>query len=191
MESRSLELLQPLPYSPEAVAHGCTCPSKSEADFGWIIDRTCPLPGDDARARCQAEWREQCRNEFPDVLTTPRNTRTIFNQFRSYSLKLNSKDRLPDLLGVMENMPGPMFWKAMIHTWSVCEDTWQYQDRLLVLLRQHAETAPARIRNALLYDELDDLIVFRGCSRQRVRGISWTTDRRVAKKFAVGHRGFG
>src|SRR5215212_87486 len=172
MESRSLELLQPLPYSPEAVAHGCTCPSKSEADFGWIIDRTCPLPGDDARARCQAEWREQCRNEFPDVLTTPRNTRTIFNQFRSYSLKLNSKDRLPDLLGVMENMPGPMFWKAMIHTWSVCEDTWQYQDRLLVLLRQHAETAPARIRNALLYDELDDLIVFRGCSRQRVRGIS-------------------
>ena len=29
----------------------------------------------------------------------------------------------------------------------------------------------------------------RGCSRPRVRGVSWTTDRAVAKTFARGHRG--
>jgi hypothetical protein len=31
--------------------------------------------------------------------------------------------------------------------------------------------------------------IFRGCSADRVRAISWTTDREVALDFAGGHRG--
>jgi hypothetical protein len=30
--------------------------------------------------------------------------------------------------------------------------------------------------------------VFRGCSRLRVRGVAWTTDRTVAEGYARGHR---
>lgn len=40
------------------------------------------------------------------------------------------------------------------------------------------------------FDGLPDPIrVYRGCSRQHVMGIAWTTDRDVAKGFAQGHRG--
>jgi hypothetical protein len=35
----------------------------------------------------------------------------------------------------------------------------------------------------------DKLRVFRGCSRERVLGVAWTTDRQVAEGFARGHRG--
>jgi hypothetical protein len=43
--------------------------------------------------------------------------------------------------------------------------------------RQFFETLPLRVR------------VFRGCSRPRVRGVSWAIDRAVAEGFARGHRG--
>jgi hypothetical protein len=40
-----------------------------------------------------------------------------------------------------------------------------------------------------IFDALpDEITVFRGCSRSRVRGVAWTTDRRVAEGFAHGHR---
>ena len=40
------------------------------------------------------------------------------------------------------------------------------------------------------FDSLPDTVpIYRGCSKERVRGISWTTDRTVAKSFASGHRG--
>ena len=32
--------------------------------------------------------------------------------------------------------------------------------------------------------------VYRGCSAARKRGLSWTTNCKVAEKFAIGHRGF-
>lgn len=32
-------------------------------------------------------------------------------------------------------------------------------------------------------------MVYRGCSRERVRGLSWTLDEKVAQSFARGHRG--
>ena len=34
----------------------------------------------------------------------------------------------------------------------------------------------------------DTLICYRGCSRARVRGLSWTADYNVAETFARGHR---
>ena len=41
----------------------------------------------------------------------------------------------------------------------------------------------------MFFDQLPDQVeVFRGCSRPRVRGVSWTTDRDVAAGFAQGHR---
>jgi hypothetical protein len=40
------------------------------------------------------------------------------------------------------------------------------------------------------YDELpEQILIYRGCSRSRVKGASWTTDINVAKAFAEGHRG--
>ena len=48
--------------------------------------------------------------------------------------------------------------------------------------------AVCRQNEKTFYDELPDLITaYRGCSTWRKRGLSWTTDRRVAASFAKGH----
>jgi hypothetical protein len=40
------------------------------------------------------------------------------------------------------------------------------------------------------YKTLPEIVtVFRGCSKERILGVSWTTDVAVAQEFARGHRG--
>ena len=39
------------------------------------------------------------------------------------------------------------------------------------------------------FDELPDVLtVYRGCSRARASGVSWTLDEEVAQRFTKGHR---
>jgi hypothetical protein len=76
-----------------------------------------------------------------------------------------------------------VFWESFARCWSVCDDTWDYLPELLELLRPHRRWAPARRflgRRSRVY---------RGCDQSEIRGISWSTSRAVAEKFAHGHRG--
>lgn len=34
----------------------------------------------------------------------------------------------------------------------------------------------------------DPVVIYRGCQETRIRGLSWTTERAVAERFARGHR---
>jgi hypothetical protein len=111
-----------------------------------------------------------------------------------FGLGINSANRLEALLRLVERQPSRVFWPAFIEGWPNCDATWLCQRELLKLLRaHHAEDPgpgylPGDCRE--FFDGLPDPVeVFRGCSRPRIQGASWTTNRAVAEGFARGHRG--
>ncbi len=98
------------------------------------------------------------------------------------------------MLAQIRRQPPEIFWPVFFQNWPSCDDTWYLRDDLLWQLQRNEEAAPgvnflcAEARAA--YDALPDQVkVFRGSSRERVMGISWTTDRDIAIGFAQGHRG--
>ena len=92
--------------------------------------------------------------------------------------------RLPGLMPLLKMLPGKFFWRAMDAVWWECYDTWPHQPSLLRLLNRHAATSEARQD-----DRKKSLTIYRGCSRRRVRGLSWTTNCNIAAQFANGHLG--
>ncbi|QOG05138.1 hypothetical protein IGS74_10780 [Aureimonas sp. OT7] len=118
---------------------------------------------------------------------------------RLYGKGVNSTNRLSFLLSLLHGRPTEVFWPVFLETWSRCDDTWHERRWMLFMLRQHGSAKSGnagRSRDFMsvdgrsFFDSLPDLItIYRGCSRPRVRGLSWTTDQRVARTFARGHRG--
>jgi hypothetical protein len=101
-----------------------------------------------------------------------------------YSSLLSSVPRLPGLLELLDEAPPDVFWKTLETEWCRCDFTWPYRRQILGLMRRQRGHAPAGPFNSA-----DELVVFRGCARRRVRGLSWTLDRAVAEKFASKLRG--
>jgi hypothetical protein len=97
----------------------------------------------------------------------------------------NSEERLAKMLTTLSSVSAPAFWPSFGMVWSVCDDTWSHRKKLLNLLHRHWSRSPARG----VGDQSKSIRVYRGCSRRRVRGVSWTTDAHVAAMFARGHRG--
>ena len=88
----------------------------------------------------------------------------------------------------------PTFWQVFLDLWNVCDDTWEHRADLLATLRSHSLIAPAikymtGADRAFASSLPEPVKVWRGCCRERVRGLAWTTDRAVAERFARGHRG--
>ncbi|MER8375783.1 hypothetical protein NKH19_27265 [Mesorhizobium sp. M1338] len=77
------------------------------------------------------------------------------------------------------------------NVWPTSDATWHQQDELLELLQFHQPMEDfLEGQDRVFYDQLPDVIqIYRGCSRDRLHGLSWTTDRRIAESFARGHRG--
>jgi hypothetical protein len=107
--------------------------------------------------------------------------KTIARKVALYSATFNSQDRLAGILPLLAEMPTEAFWRVLQSEWNACDDTWACRNELLALIRRHSAAAPIRDNR--------ELIVYRGCSRARIRGLAWTTNRTVAARFAVGHRG--
>lgn len=95
------------------------------------------------------------------------------------------EDRLPGLLPVLERLPGTLFWDAWDVLWWCCYDTWPHRDALLAMLKRHQHCSRAR-----KYDANPPLTIYRGCNAAHVAGLSWTTDRHIAERFAAGYHGF-
>lgn len=107
---------------------------------------------------------------------------------------VNSDDRAALFLDLTEIVDSEVFWKVFHRCWALCDDTWDLTDQLIESLAFHHSHDHAILhmtpQQDTFYKALPNVIkVFRGCSEGRVNGISWTTDRNVAVKFAKGHRG--
>lgn len=78
--------------------------------------------------------------------------------------------------------------------WSGCDDTFPYRRKMVALLRKWLRSCggphfPMDAEAQAVMDTLPETIrIYRGCSRRRIRGLSWTTRREVAEEFARGHR---
>jgi hypothetical protein len=120
-----------------------------------------------------------------------RHRKAALQAIEYYFLYANSEERLSWVLSLIEFAPPEMFWPALMDAWSGGDDTWHARSRLLQVLRAMPPAAsffsPAQ---RALFDPLPAQVkVFRGCSRPRLHGIAWTTDRTVAEGFARGHCG--
>lgn len=108
--------------------------------------------------------------------------------------KISSEKRLESFLYEFEiQESGETFWPVFTEMWTICDATWEHRSDVCTLLRRHADTRATydrREREQTFFRSLPErLTVYRGCSRMRQRGVSWTTDREVAAGFAKGHRG--
>jgi hypothetical protein len=86
-----------------------------------------------------------------------------------------------------------VFWPVLLSEWEACDATWPIQRELKsqLLAVHNVENVRKYLddKAGSFFDALDDQVrVFRGCSRQRIKGLSWTTDETVAVGFARGHR---
>jgi hypothetical protein len=107
---------------------------------------------------------------------------------------VNSEDRADEMLDLSTIVESEVFWKVFHHCWSTCDDTWDLNDQLVELLSFHHAHDHAWLhmepQQRAFYDALPKVVtVFRGCSEERIQGVSWTTDAAVARGFARGHRG--
>lgn len=107
---------------------------------------------------------------------------------------VNSANRLIELLSLTTFANHAVFWKVFCSHWDDCDDTWDLQEKLLDDLEYRSEgylpEQHLSERSKDFFDRLPATIdLYRGCSRSRLYGVSWTTDLKVAEGFARGHRG--
>lgn len=104
---------------------------------------------------------------------------------------INSQSRAGHLVELTAGTDAATFWEVFQMCWSTCDDTWRWQRDLLTLLRRHQpfEAHATEDHRAFLQSLPDPVRLYRGATRLRTRGMSWSTDRAVAEAFARGHRG--
>jgi hypothetical protein len=107
---------------------------------------------------------------------------------------INSDDRAEEMLRLTWFVDSDVFWKVFHENWCCCDDTWYLRKVLIDALScNHAEGSACWLmdtKQRRFFDKLPPTVtVYRGCSSDRIRGISWTTDLSVAERFARGHRG--
>jgi hypothetical protein len=109
-------------------------------------------------------------------------------------LKLLSSARRPaGMVSLMELASPEHCLKVFLEHWCNCDDTWKYNNRLRSLLRKAVGTTSPipyyRSEQRAFFESLSQVVtIYRGCSRHRVAGISWTTNISIAEQFARGHR---
>jgi hypothetical protein len=102
--------------------------------------------------------------------------------------------RTTAMILVMSRAPSPRDCLTTFLNWgNVCDAPWPHRSHIADRLRwacSEASLVDLLTNDALkFYEALPSLIqVWRGCERGRERGLSWTLDRDVAKRFATGQR---
>jgi hypothetical protein len=142
--------------------------------------------------RGRRNWLAKKRRDFKrarnavDALATGLSSATAANAIDKIGTALgneDSSDRLSVTLALLTGAPGNIFCKVFLEWWNRCDATWHDRDYLLDLLRHHRADLAAR-----LPDLPPRAAIYRGCSAERVRGVSWTPSEPVAQEFARGHR---
>jgi hypothetical protein len=118
----------------------------------------------------------------------------LVDQLSSFLHLFSSEYRAHALLYMTAFQPPEIFWPVFLNCWSGCDDTWCLRKDLLLLFERYSEQVPALrfadSEDRAFYESLPEkIVVYRGTSRSRVRGLSWTIDGKIAEGFAHGHRG--
>jgi hypothetical protein len=150
-----------------------------------------------------SDWRGVEAEEIADTklhhikglaLHMNRNERRQAKEIDKRLMLCSSTARLPALLNETCTVSDAVFWDLFFQFWSVCDGTWEDSEELLHQLQDRfaPDFSPAKVGstgNKIFFQMLTDpMLVYRGCSRERVYGLSWTTDIDVARVFAGGHR---
>lgn len=110
---------------------------------------------------------------------------------------VNSTNRLSAILALTAFEEPKVFWQVFHENWSGCDNTWVLQDEILDALEWFGldgvdmTDEQLAFLSGLATDRYSRITVYRGCSRERIRGLSWTTNAKIAQEFARGHRGIG
>lgn len=108
---------------------------------------------------------------------------------------VNSTNRLSRLLELTAFEESEVFWQAFHENWSNCDNAWGLQDDILNALEWFGLDGVSMTDEQQVFlaglasDRYSRITVYRGCSRARIHGLSWTTNPKVAQEFARGHRG--
>ena len=150
-----------------------------------------------ASAQARENWLAKIENKFDDVSAILEENRMPARKQVELIYKLTgmvgSEKRLQLFLDIASNIILPeTFWPAFHEVWTECDDTWPLRDDLYRALSRFRYRCPC---DSLLKENADffkslptSISIYRGCSRSRIRGFSWTTDPQVAIGFSKGHR---
>ena len=109
-----------------------------------------------------------------------------------YGVGIGSDGRCGALLEILPRDKPDIAWPVFLNVWSSCDATWSENESVLQMLTDIGGSASDYYddESRSFFDALpDSVIVYRGCSRERVNGLSWTTDKAISEGFARGHRG--
>jgi hypothetical protein len=114
---------------------------------------------------------------------------------RRYLTLLSSEKRIRGMTRLIEDASPEVFWPIFCASWSSCDFTWSWNQRIVDALHRVGPCPPELGRGPAagendFYESLpDDMTVYRGAERSRIEGaFSWTTDRTIALGFARGHQ---
>jgi hypothetical protein len=143
-----------------------------------------------SHASCKAAATRKAHTALKDYEAGKGTAEAAIEAISSRSLDCNSHERLMVMLRIagLGWAPREIFWPVFCSHWSHCDATWWHQELLIYILRKKA---PAILSDdeQKVFDALPDPVrVYRGCSRERIKGVSLTTERRIAEGFARGHR---
>jgi hypothetical protein len=123
---------------------------------------------------------------------TARRRRALIDGIDAVTGYCNSHERAEIMLASLSGEGAEIFWPVFEIDWPACDASWRYSFWLLECLRRHAHCKLdyVSLECRAAYDALPDMVeVWRGTDRTRVRGVAWTTHRKVALGFATGMRG--
>jgi hypothetical protein len=113
----------------------------------------------------------------------------------AYLFRFFSSEKLAaEMLPLVSNAAPETVLKIFFAVWPNCDRTSASDNASLLrlLAKARSQVSPVAYLSDANREFLQSLptniTVFRGCSRCRVDGLSWTTDKEVAKGFARGHR---
>jgi hypothetical protein len=139
-------------------------------------------------AGTDAEQEQQAERFRAELIARPR-----AEQITQYLSLFGSHERSIPLWEATADEPADVFWQVFLENWCDCDGLWPIRQIMLSTLRRRAaQLSPIAFMKAAdrhFYASLPDRVtVFRGCGRRRVRGLPWTTDRKIAAYFGRGGR---